>query len=157
MSEEEFVIRASDSLKLKVGMPMSAVFTDSKIKAAEKVIEDGIDTFISRCIEDARKMRETFKRLNDTGDLTISSITSLKILSLGIKSLAGQAGYPIASDIARLMYEFLEKIKEMDPKSVKLIGFHIDAIYAVFNESRTGLQDAVTREVLERLKAVANL
>lgn len=155
LDEEVIILEADYRLKNTIGVPLSAVFTPERIKAAERIIVEKAGEFIAKCTDDAVKMKKLFIMIQNERDLKSEIFQELKEAALRIKSFAGLAGFPLSTEIARSLYTLLDRMKGFDDKTLSVVGFHVDSIFAIFSEGRRDVQDAIAQQVIVELKKVS--
>ena len=118
------------------------VFDKTTIQNAEKVVERSKDSFLKATLEDFEALKQGVLNLASTSDPSLVDVIQNKAFS--VKSRAATGGYPLASDVAKSLFEFCEKLDETKYNVIKL---HIAALEEIFS----GKFDAKDKEKSEKL------
>jgi replicative DNA helicase len=118
------------------------LFDNTTIQNAEKVVERSKDDFLKATLEDFEELKQGVLNLASSSDPTLVDVIQNKAFS--VKSRAATGGYPLASDVAKSLFEFCEKLDETKYNVIKL---HIAALEQIFS----GKFDSKDKEKSQKL------
>ncbi len=144
------IIKPDFRLRDLIRVPLRSLFTESRIRASQLVLDGGRDELQKRCLGDLNKLKMLAHEINTSPTPEIS-LQQMRILALRIKGTAGMVGFPLATDMADSLFRFISRLHHISPAANHLIHSHISAINAIFMERRAGTHDPLGRKVLREL------
>jgi hypothetical protein len=144
------IIKPDFVLKRKIGTPLSYIFNPERVEAAQSIFDQGKERLAEECLEHVELLRKLCDAPDAPEKIPLSELTRL---ILNVKGASLMAGYPIAGQLATLLYGLLAKIKQMDRTTITMALTISDAIKAVFREKRMSATDEVSRAVINEMGA----
>ena len=127
--------------KLK-NVKFDAAFDKTTIQNAEKAVERSADTFLKATLDDFERLKTSFARLAATSDSEF--VDDIQSKAFSVKSRASNGGFPLASDVAKSLFEFCEKVDETKYAVIKV---HVAALEEIFS----GKFDSKDKEKADKL------
>ncbi len=144
------IIKPDFVLKRKIGTPLAYIFTPERVEAAQAIFDQGKERLADECLEHVELLRGLCSASVAPEAVPVSELTRL---ILNVKGASLMAGYPIAGQLATLLYGLLGKVKKMDRATIAMALTISDAIKAVFREKRMSSTDEVSRAVINEMGA----
>lgn len=108
-------------------------FDKKKLEKAQAAIDSSKEAFLEATLEDMKDLQEIFQRLS--ADSVKAEIIKMQDLAFSIKSRAGTAGYPIASQVAKSLFEFFEqRVEELDKEKFGVAKVHVSALDQILSD-----------------------
>ena len=102
-------------------------FDDESLQKAQDLIEGNRDVFLQATLDDMQELKDMFYRFSD--EHMKNELARIQDLAFSIKSRATTAGYPIASSIAKLLFEFCEKkVEQLNAEKLDVAKLHMSAL-----------------------------
>lgn len=122
------------------------VFDTVTIQNAQKLVERNKNNFLTAVVIDFNELKKEFDGLAIGAEHFAIEVLQNKAFS--IKSRATIAGFPVASDVAKSLFEFCENsIKILDATKYAVVKVHVHALEGIF----TGKFDIQNKELCEKL------
>jgi hypothetical protein len=148
-SNEVIIVRPDFALKKKIGkdVKLDSIFTEEKIAASKKIVEESSRDLI----RDVHDMLDRAQGALEEEKITKEGLFQLFDCIFAIKSTAGIAGYPLATEIAKQLYLYIEMhgVIEQDERRVMLE--HLNALRAIFRNELKGDGGPIGAELLQAL------
>ena len=98
------------------------------IQKAENLMQRSKGDFLKATLQDFEELKQSCVTLAET--LDYSHIDNIQNKAFSVKSRAATGGYPLASDVAKSLFEFCEKV---DEAKYSIIKIHIAALEEIFS------------------------
>ena len=141
-------------LKKKMGItgPLSSVITADVIAAAQRAIDNITDASLQWVKEDLANLDAGFNAVSGKNGWSANDLAPIREAALSIKGRGGTFGYSLASDIAKLLYDFLSTDYEPTNENHNFIVTQcMDAVKVVFAQNIKTSQ-GIGGELLKELK-----
>ena len=112
--------------------------TPEVVRKLEEVVHKSRDAFTADIAERLMAMRRV---LAETGPLPADQramVAQLYGSSLEIKGAGGTIGYDLLSQIGKSLNDFVSGLEALEDRQARVVGLHIDALYAVLANRITG-------------------
>ena len=129
----------------------SVELTSSEMVQLQKVVHNSKDKFVTAVGEKLKSLREA---ANAVGDDAMSIPGFLKLAekdSLEIKGLGGTFDFPLLTQVAKSLNDYLRGLKNVTKVHLDIVTLHIDALYVILAQHITGQGGATEAEVLSAL------
>ncbi len=135
--------------------PLSTLITAEVLKSAQKAIDVLGESSLKWIREDIAQMDEGLKKLQQIYSPHI--FEQIKAAVLSIKARSGTFGYPMASDIARLLYLFLSiEFIPTNPRHLLIIDKHIQVLTVIFAQD-IRVREGVGAELYNELERLVSM
>jgi len=133
--------------KLK-NVKFDKIVDTSTVQKAENLVERSKDDFRKATLKDFEELKDSCAELVETSDRAF--VDNIQSKAFSVKSRAATGGYPLASDVARSLFEFCEKVDEAKHNVIKV---HVAALEEIFS----GKFDVKDQEKTAKLLAGLNM
>lgn len=103
-------------------------FDTTVVQKAEKLVQRSEENFLKATLDDFAELKESFQKLTSSSDNSLAN--QLQDKAFSVKSRAATGGFPLASDVAKSLFEFCEKLDETKYNVIKI---HIAALEEIFS------------------------
>jgi hypothetical protein len=136
-------------LKKKIGIELKYVFTPARMRAAQMVFDEGRHSLHLDCIAHVQRIRE----LVETQPHDIRrNLDEIMGLALNTRCTSEMAGFPIARDLAQILFMFSKTIIKLDKEAAAIIDNLCNSIHAVYAENRTSPSDQLSIMVTQQFE-----
>lgn len=153
----EIAFRDADhALGDKVGRDVKAadLLSDENVKKAQEILTSNADHFADWVVMDISRLEHLHKKLLQDADVQ-ESLDEVMDVALSIKSQAGTFGFPLATEVAKSLYDYTKKMGgELTPDRLTVIRKHIDTLYVMFHHEMRKDSAKVGEEVLKGLRVL---
>lgn len=153
--EEEAQILAPDfALKKKIGehINVSALFSPELIAEAQKSINDKQEEFLGWAMKDITALESALADFTEAPAAAFFELDHMRRLSFSLKCQAGTFGFDLASEIARLLHQYLLGHAEFQENNLLVIRKHIESLRAVLAGNVQGDGGATGKALLTSLQ-----
>lgn len=151
MAERPRRIRASLDLQRKAVNFKAGVDIDPDDALLEKldtVVAESSDLFLKEMATAIATMRREFRSARIDPSESATFVVTAKAQSYVVKSLGGTFGYPLLTQIAKSLNDYVTEVYLPTEEQLSLIGLHVDALSAVLVRHITGDGGRVESAVL---------
>lgn len=114
------------------------------------------DEFSNEILGKLREMRRLVKEAETDEFQRIFIMTGISDLAFDIKGLGGTFGYPLLSRLAKSLHDFIGKIGLPNEIQFAVISLHIDAMYLVLAQGKSGPGGSLEQQVVDTLAVAVN-
>lgn len=119
----------------------------------QNVVEKSTEKFVRDIGATLRKMREDLAALPEGEILTHDMLVRVGNDAIDIKGLGGTFKFPLLTQIAKSLHDYVQKIETPSAWNAVIVGHHIDALYVVLAQRITGFGGQLESELLVALRA----
>ncbi|MCP5361927.1 MAG: hypothetical protein H6908_04730 [Hyphomicrobiales bacterium] len=150
------IVAPDDALQRKLGpgVDINKLINKDKVQRAQKILEKDKETFDAVGLQHLEVINTRYQEVKNSGDIKGGVFASLCDQVLNLKSAAGIYDYMLATKVARLFYEFLINIQDVNKRSENIIEVHLKALHLIFSQKMIkdgGAQGKVLLAELEKL------
>ena len=146
------IIKPSGAFKKNLGIagPLASVITPDVLAEAQKTIDAMVDESIGWLKEDITTLMEAHKTMSKAPNN--DALERAKQSALSIKARAGTFGFPLASDVGRLLYLFLcSNFNPTKTKHLFIFEKHLQTMQVIIAQ-RIKESDGIGAELVAELK-----
>ncbi|MDP6566502.1 MAG: Hpt domain-containing protein [Alphaproteobacteria bacterium] len=121
------------------------------LREAEGVVDEMKPTYEWRFETEIKELLELYETMKKAGKYDLEQLRD-RVHEL--RGEAGTFGYPLVSDIGRLLCQFMARIDDVGPTESRAIGAHLQAMHTVVAEKVKGAGPAVAKEIVHSLGEV---
>ncbi|MFN4276179.1 MAG: hypothetical protein ACK4FJ_07745 [Ferrovibrio sp.] len=123
----------------------------AELRRLETVVEKARDA-LSLDVSD--KLKQLRAALEDValGQQTDRGMRAIRMLSLEIKGAGGMFNYPLLTEFAKSLNDFVKGIEQPTPLQLDIIAAQIDALYVVLGQRIEGQGGKLEQELLAVLR-----
>ena len=123
--------------------------TPEVVRKLEEVVHKSRDTFTEDIAEKLVAMRRLLTEGGADPKRQREIVAQLYDASLEIKGAGGTIGYDLLSQIGKSLNDFVTGLEALDGRQARVIGLHVDALYAVLANRITGRGGVVENAIVE--------
>lgn len=156
MSKKEIIDVKSQNLglnnKLK-NVKFEEAFDAKKLEKAEQQIGKSEDMFLQATRDDMLQLKKIFERLSAKS--VRAEVEKMQDLAFSIKSRAATAGFPLASTVAKSLFEFCEKkVEELNEEKYSVAKVHMNALDQILSDSFDSNDEQKTQKLIAGLSQI---
>ncbi len=137
---------------------LDLTLTDEVRARIETVIAESADAFATEVLEKLREMRKQVKQAEGDELSRIFIMSTIAELAFDIKGMGGTFGYPLLSDLAKSLQDFIARLGLPNETQLEIISIHVDAMYVVLAQGIHHQGGQTEKALLESLQtAVAKV
>ncbi|MBI1275077.1 hypothetical protein GC177_03805 [bacterium] len=136
-------------LKKKIGIELKYIFTPARIRAAQMVFDEGRHSLHLDCVAHVQRIRDLVEKQPHDTQRNIDEIMGL---ALNTRCTSDMAGFPIARDLAQILFLFSKSIRKLDREACAIIDNLCSSIHAVYAENRTSPSDHLSIMVTQQFE-----
>lgn len=154
MDNKPRFIKAPQTLRQKAvnfsdGLDLN--LSDEVRKRIETVIAESADEFSNDVLEKLREMRAQVKAAESDSLSRIFILTTISELAFDIKGMGGTFGYPLLSQLAKSLKDFIATVGLPNEAQLHVISIHVDAMYVVLAQGIQGTSAQLQKDLLDNL------
>ncbi len=123
--------------------------TPEVVRKLEEVVHKSRDAFTADIAERLVAMRRLLQEQRPEDEQQREMIAYIYESSLEIKGAGGTIGYDLLSQIGKSMNDFVAGLSRLNERQVRVVGLHIDALYAVLANRITGRGGIIEAAIVE--------
>jgi HPt (histidine-containing phosphotransfer) domain-containing protein len=153
-AEKATFIKAPQGLRQKAvnfHTGVDLMLTDEVRGRIEAVITESADVFSKDVLDKLREMRVQVKAAEDDPLSRIFILTTIAELAFDIKGMGGTFGYPLLSQLAKSLKDFIAELALPNEAQLEVISIHVDAMYVVLAQGVRGTSDKLQKDLLDNL------
>ncbi len=131
------------------------ILSPQETQKLQAVVEKSSDEFTRKIGERLKALREEMAKFDDGEAPPMSLIDRIAADALEIKGLGGTFKFPLLTQIAKSLHDYVAQIREPNAWNTVIVGHHIDALYVVLAQRITGLGGRIEAELLKALRAAS--
>jgi len=133
-------LRLDDELRQK----MEAVVQASSAQFLDETVErlKGLREALSRAASDPASRREVLEHIREE--------------AFQIKGMGGVFGYPLLTEFAKSLHDFLKELVDLDELQQEIVSIHVDTLYVVVAHKITGTGGPLEAQLRASLKAAVD-
>ncbi|WP_374304777.1 hypothetical protein [Ferrovibrio sp.] len=152
-------IKAPQDLRQKAvnfSTGLDVTLTDEVRAKIDSVIAETADEFSTEILNNLREMRIQVKAAEDDPLSRIFIMETISELAFDIKGMGGTFGYPLLSELAKSLKDFIAKLGIPNEAQLEVISIHIDAMYVVLAQGINKPSPKMEKELLENLRVAVD-
>ena len=151
------VVQPDFSLKKKIGsVSFDSILTPDRIARAQEIAQGSKHDFLAHARDSMTRLDTLYHDKCRDGTVPQDALNLLVELTFSIKSNSGVFGYPLASDVARMLYHHLEDRSTFTAQDHTIISAHLNALKAIFHDNIDGDGERVGAELLAGLETLVH-
>jgi hypothetical protein len=131
------------------------VLSAGETQKLQNVVEKSSEKFVRDIGATLRKLREDLAALPEGELLTLEMLQRVGKDAVDIKGLGGTFKFPLLTQIAKSLHDYVLQIKTPSAWNAVIVGHHIDALYVVLAQRITGFGGQIESELLAALRAAS--
>lgn len=123
--------------------------TPDLVRRLEKVVHESRDRFTQDIGERLAGMRRELEQAGPEPAAQQALVARIYESSLEIKGAGGTIGYDLLTQIGKSLNDFVQGLDGLDARRGRVVGLHIDALYAVLANRITGRGGIIESAIVE--------
>ncbi|MEQ8814423.1 MAG: transcriptional regulator [Thalassobaculum sp.] len=123
--------------------------TPEVVRKLEEVVHKSRDAFTADIAERLVAMRRLLRESRPEPEQQRAMIAEIYDNSLEIKGAGGTIGYDLLSQIGKSLNDFVSGLETLEDRQARVVGLHIDALYAVLANRITGRGGIVESAIVQ--------
>lgn len=123
--------------------------TPEVVRKLEEVVHQSRDAFTADIAERLVAMRRLLAESRPSDEQQQAMVAQIYESSLEIKGAGGTIGYDLLSQIGKSLNDFVAGLSALDDRQARVVGLHIDALYAVLANRITGRGGIIESAIVE--------
>lgn len=123
--------------------------TPEVVRKLEEVVHKSRDAFTTDIAERLVAMRRLLSEARTEPQQHREVLAQIYESSLEIKGAGGTIGYDLLSQIGKSLNDFVTGLPQLDERQARVVGLHIDALYAVLANRITGRGGIIESAIVE--------
>ena len=129
----------------------SVKLTSTELVQLEKVVHNSKDKFVTAVGEKLKSLREAARSIDDDRTSIPGFLKTAEKDSLDIKGLGGTFDFPLLTQVAKSLNDYIRGLKNVTKVQIEIIRLHVDALYVILGWHITGAGGTTEAEVLAAL------
>ena len=156
MANKSQVLEVKTGITKKLeGVKFEDAIDNAAISKAEQIFADREVEFKNAVHEEFHNLKKFYDEIKNKGELDDEEKKFLTDSSFQIKSIAANGGYPIATEVAKLLFEYCERVEKMREPELKITRLHIIALDEVLTGNFDINDEAKVSKLLGGLKQLS--
>lgn len=158
------IVKPDFSLKEKLGTTrIDKAISPEKVEKAETMVEQDKELYAEEALQSIQFIQDHMDHLREklTSDVDIDTNSEdFRIMVdtvLNLKSQSAMYGYPLATAIAKSLFEYLQSSRWFRTRGLTLTQLHINALHRIYEEQLTGDGGETGQEIITELEKAIKL
>jgi len=140
------------AVNFKKGMELK--LDDSMREKLAKLVDDSAVAFLDETAEQVKALREQVGSMPPEPEKRRALVEEVREAAFQIKGMGGVFGYPMLTEFAKSLHDFLKEIDgDLDPLQQEIVSIHIDTLYVVMAHKISGSGGPLEAQLRASLKA----
>jgi chemotaxis protein histidine kinase CheA len=127
---------------------------DSLREKMNALVEASASAFLDEAAEYIKELRERVSAMPAETEARIALVEDVREEAFQIKGMGGVFGYPLLTEFAKSLHDFLKTIDgDLDELQQEIVSIHIDTLYVVIAHKIAGSGGALEAQLRASLKA----
>ncbi|WP_374303176.1 Hpt domain-containing protein [Ferrovibrio sp.] len=142
------------AVNYKTGMDLR--LDDEMIKKMEALVENTSTQFLDETVETLKGLREALGRAAADPSARREVLEHIREEAFQIKGMGGVFGYPLLTEFAKSLHDFLKELDDLDELQQEIVSIHVDTLYVVISHRIKGSGGALEAQLRASLKAAVD-
>ncbi|WP_374466153.1 Hpt domain-containing protein [Ferrovibrio sp.] len=142
------------AVNYKTGMDLR--LDDEMIKKMEALVENTSAQFLDETVETLKGLREALGRAAADPSARREVLEHIREEAFQIKGMGGVFGYPLLTEFAKSLHDFLKELDDLDELQQEIVSIHVDTLYVVISHRIKGSGGALEAQLRASLKAAVD-
>lgn len=139
------------AVNFKTGMDLK--LGDELRAKMDKVVEDSTGQFLDGTVDTLKALREALGRAAADPSTRREVLEQIREEAFQIKGMGGVFGYPLLTEFAKSLHDFLKELDDLDELQQEIVSIHVDTLYVVVAHKIKGTGGALEAQLRASLKA----
>ncbi|MEK9968011.1 MAG: Hpt domain-containing protein [Ferrovibrio sp.] len=135
---------------------MSIKLDEETLKKVEQLVENSSAEFLNETVESLKGLREALGRAASDPSARREVLEHIREEAFQIKGMGGVFGYPLLTEFAKSLHDFLKELEDLDELQQEIVSIHVDTLYVVVSHRIKGSGGALEAQLRASLKAAVD-
>lgn len=132
---------------------LSLKLDDELRQKMETLVQNSSAQFIDETVETLKTLRETLAKAAADPAARPAALEQIREDAFQIKGMGGVFGYPMLTEFAKSLHDFLKELTDLDELQQEIVSIHIDTLYVVVSHKIAGSGGPLEAQLRASLKA----
>jgi chemotaxis protein histidine kinase CheA len=142
------------AVNYKTGMDIR--LDDEMRQKMEALVENTSTQFLDETVETLKGLREALGRAAADPSARREVLEHIREEAFQIKGMGGVFGYPLLTEFAKSLHDFLKELDDLDELQQEIVSIHVDTLYVVISHRIKGSGGALEAQLRASLKAAVD-
>ncbi|MFN4275612.1 MAG: Hpt domain-containing protein [Ferrovibrio sp.] len=142
------------AVNYKTGMDIR--LDDELRQKMEALVENTSTQFLDETVETLKGLREALSRAAADPSARREVLEHIREEAFQIKGMGGVFGYPLLTEFAKSLHDFLKELDDLDELQQEIVSIHVDTLYVVVSHRIKGSGGALEAQLRASLKAAVD-
>jgi HPt (histidine-containing phosphotransfer) domain-containing protein len=135
---------------------MSIKLDEETLKKMEQLVENSSAEFLNETVESLKGLREALGRAATDPSARREVLDHIREEAFQIKGMGGVFGYPLLTEFAKSLHDFLKELEDLDELQQEIVSIHVDTLYVVVSHKIKGSGGPLEAQLRASLKAAVD-
>jgi HPt (histidine-containing phosphotransfer) domain-containing protein len=126
------------------------------LKKMEQLVENSSAQFLDATVESLKGLREALGRAAADPAVRHEVLEHIREEAFQIKGMGGVFGYPLLTEFAKSLHDFLKELEDLDELQQEIVSIHVDTLYVVVSHRIKGSGGVLEAQLRASLKAAVD-
>jgi chemotaxis protein histidine kinase CheA len=142
------------AVNYKTGMDIR--LDEAMLKKMEQLVENSSTEFLNETVESLKGLREALGRAATDPSARQEVLDHIREEAFQIKGMGGVFGYPLLTEFAKSLHDFLKELVDLDELQQEIVSIHVDTLYVVVSHKIKGSGGPLEAQLRASLKAAVD-
>ncbi len=142
------------AVNYKTGMEIK--LDEATLKKMEQLVENSSAEFLNETVESLKGLREALGRAATDPSARSEVLDHIREEAFQIKGMGGVFGYPLLTEFAKSLHDFLKELEDLDELQQEIVSIHVDTLYVVVSHKIKGSGGPLEAQLRASLKAAVD-
>jgi chemotaxis protein histidine kinase CheA len=142
------------AVNYKTGMEIK--LDEATLKKMEQLVENSSTEFLNETVESLKGLREALGRAATDPSARQEVLNHIREEAFQIKGMGGVFGYPLLTEFAKSLHDFLKELEDLDELQQEIVSIHVDTLYVVVSHKIKGSGGPLEAQLRASLKAAVD-
>ncbi|WP_341914402.1 Hpt domain-containing protein [Ferrovibrio terrae] len=142
------------AVNYKTGMDIK--LDPETLKKMEQLVENSSAQFLDETVESLKGLREALGRAASEPSARREVLEHIREEAFQIKGMGGVFGYPLLTEFAKSLHDFLKELTDLDELQQEIVSIHVDTLYVVVSHRIKGSGGPLEAQLRASLKAAVD-
>lgn len=142
------------AVNYKTGMEIK--LDEATLKKMEQLVENSSAEFLNETVESLKGLREALGRAATDPSARREVLDHIREEAFQIKGMGGVFGYPLLTEFAKSLHDFLKELDDLDELQQEIVSIHVDTLYVVVSHKIKGSGGPLEAQLRASLKAAVD-
>jgi HPt (histidine-containing phosphotransfer) domain-containing protein len=135
---------------------MSIKLDEETLKKMEQLVENSSAEFLNETVDSLKGLREALGRAATDPSARREVLDHIREEAFQIKGMGGVFGYPLLTEFAKSLHDFLKELEDLDELQQEIVSIHVDTLYVVVSHKIKGSGGPLEAQLRASLKAAVD-